>query len=132
MVDIESVRPLLAVLAPVAGALLVALSGRWPNVREGWTLLTTVVTVALVASLLSNVTSGQTVSTTLFELSPGVNIALRADAAGMIFGLLASSLWMAASVYSIGYMRGLNESKQTRFYVAFALSIAAAIGVAVR
>jgi multicomponent Na+:H+ antiporter subunit D len=130
MADVESVRPLLAVLAPVAGALLVALSSRWPNLREAWTLLTTVVTVALVASLLSSVTSGQTVSTTLFELSPGVDIALRADAAGMIFGLLASSLWVAASVYSIGYMRGLNESNQTRFYVAFALSIAAAIGVA--
>ena len=130
MPDVESVRPLLAVLTPVAASLLVALSGRWPNLREAWTVLGTLATVALVASMLSSVTDGQAVVTTLFELSPGVDIALRADAAGMIFGLLASSLWVAASVYSIGYMRGLREENQTRFYVAFALSIAAAVGVA--
>ncbi len=34
------------------------------------------------------------------------------------------------SVYSIGYMRGLNEKHQTRFYVCFAISLGAAMGIA--
>ena len=48
----------------------------------------------------------------------------------MLFAALASGLWIVNSVYSIGYMRGNKESKQTRFYVFFALSLAAAIGIA--
>jgi multicomponent Na+:H+ antiporter subunit D len=48
----------------------------------------------------------------------------------MLFAALASGLWIVNSIYSIGYMRGNKESKQTRFYVFFALSLAATIGIA--
>ncbi|MCH8848926.1 MAG: hypothetical protein IIC32_08135, partial [Chloroflexi bacterium] len=67
---------------------------------------------------------------TLLEVSPGIELVLRADAAGMMFALLASMLWLASSVYTIGYMRGLGEANQTRFSAAFSLSIAATMGVA--
>lgn len=46
----------------------------------------------------------------------------------MLFALIASLLWIANSAYSIGYLRANRESHQTRFYVCFALAIAAAIG----
>ena len=39
--------------------------------------------------------------------------------------LIASGLWIVNSLYSIGYMRGNGEHHQTRFYVCFALAIAA-------
>jgi multicomponent Na+:H+ antiporter subunit D len=48
----------------------------------------------------------------------------------MLFGALAATLWIVNSVYSIGYMRGNAEQNQTRFYVCFAIAIAAALGVA--
>ena len=48
----------------------------------------------------------------------------------MLFAALASSLWIVNSIYSIGYMRGNKESHQTRFYVFFAISLAATMGVA--
>ncbi len=48
----------------------------------------------------------------------------------MLFALVASGLWIVSSLYSIGYMRGNDEAKQTRFYVCFALAIAAALGIA--
>ncbi len=48
----------------------------------------------------------------------------------MLFALVASSLWILTSLYSIGYMRGLKEHAQTRYYVFFALALAATIGVA--
>ena len=48
----------------------------------------------------------------------------------MLFALIACGLWIVNSVYSIGYMRGNNEKNQTRFYVCFALSIAAALAIA--
>jgi len=48
----------------------------------------------------------------------------------MLFAALASGLWIVNSIYSIGYMRGNRESNQTRFYVFFALSLGATMGIA--
>lgn len=126
----ESWLPFLAVMSPVIGAGLVAVTGRRPNVRESCTLLTCVVTIAVVVAMLPGTLDGEYARTELIALLPDAPLALRADSAGMIFALLASLLWLATSVYSIGYMRSLAEHGQTRFYVAFALSVASAIGVA--
>jgi multicomponent Na+:H+ antiporter subunit D len=48
----------------------------------------------------------------------------------MLFALVASGLWIVASLYSIGYMRANGEAHQTRFFAFFALSISATLGVA--
>jgi len=47
--------------------------------------------------------------------------------------LVASSLWIVTSLYSIGYMRGLKEHSQTRFLTPSSpISLSATIGVAFR
>ena len=61
---------------------------------------------------------------------PGLSITLTIEPLGMIFACVASVLWIVTSIYAIGYMRGHHEINQTRFYFFFAVSIAAAIGVA--
>jgi multicomponent Na+:H+ antiporter subunit D len=48
----------------------------------------------------------------------------------MLFAIVAASLYIVTSIYSIGYMRGLNEHGQTRFVSFFALAISATIGAA--
>ena len=48
----------------------------------------------------------------------------------MMFGLVASTLWMVNSIYSIGYMRGHDEPRQTSFFVCFAIAISSTIGLA--
>mgnify|MGYP002629462671 CR=1 FL=1 len=127
----SSIMPLIAVLLPVGAALLVLLTGeRYRNVRDSWSTIAAVVMVAVIASMLPDVLDGRVPQTTIIEMSPGIDIMLRADAAGMIFGLLASSLWVLASVYAVGYMRVEHEQRQTRFFVAYALSLGAAAGVA--
>ena len=45
----------------------------------------------------------------------------------MMFACIASFLWIINTIYSIGYMRGNKEKHQTRFYICFALAIAAAM-----
>jgi multicomponent Na+:H+ antiporter subunit D len=55
---------------------------------------------------------------------------LEVEPLGLLFALVASSLWIITSVYSIGYMRGHHEKHQTRFYMFFAVAIASALGVA--
>ena len=48
----------------------------------------------------------------------------------MLFALIASSLWIVNSIYSIGYMRANDEPRQTRFYVCFAVALGSTIGIA--
>ena len=48
----------------------------------------------------------------------------------MLFGLIASFLWIVTTVYSIGYMRGHGEAHQTRFYTFFAVAMGCTMGVA--
>jgi multicomponent Na+:H+ antiporter subunit D len=127
---VESILPMLAVLFPLGGAVLVLLCGRWPNLREGWTLLAAAGTLGVVIAMLPATLAGHEAHSMLFDLLPGVAICLRSDPAGMVFALLASVLWLITSIYSIGYMRGLHKLNQTRYYSAFALTIAATLGVA--
>ena len=58
------------------------------------------------------------------------SLKLSAEPMGVIFGLLASFLWVVTTVYSIGYMRGHHEINQTRFYTCFAVAIAAVMAAA--
>jgi multicomponent Na+:H+ antiporter subunit D len=64
------------------------------------------------------------------EVLPGVPLAFRVDAMGLLFALVSSSLWIITSAYSIGYMRGLDEHSQTRYFCFFALALSATVGVA--
>ena len=59
----------------------------------------------------------------------GIDFALRADALGMLFATLASFLWIFTAFYTAGYMRGLSEPNQTRFFAAFAASLSTAMGI---
>ena len=122
---------LLALLLPLAGAIGIALAGRVnANLREAVTLVTAGGLATTVWSLLPAVMAGGRPTVTLTELLPGIDIAFRVEPLGMLFAALASGLWIVNSLYSIGYMRGNNEKHQTRFYVMFAVSLAATMGVA--
>jgi multicomponent Na+:H+ antiporter subunit D len=119
-----------SVLVPSIGAVLIALTGRWPDIREGVTLGTAVILLAVVFQVLGDMNAGVVETTVLVPMLPGLPLALAIEPLGMLFGLVASGLWIVNSIYSIGYMRGNNEQHQTRFYVCFAVAIASAIGVA--
>ncbi len=119
-----------ALLIPMAGAALIWACGRRPNLREAMTLLSAALLFASVLQLLPGVLAGERPALVLFDMLPGIALAFRVEPLGMLFALIASGLWIVASVYSIGYMRGNQEEHQTRFYVCFALSLAATMGVA--
>lgn len=126
----SSLLPLAAIGISLAAAVPIMLSDRRPNLREFWTLLAAIGKFVLIATMLPSVLAGHGFVLTLAEVVPGVPIQLRVDAMGMYFALVASFLWICTSIYSIGYMRHLKEHDQTRYFTAFALAIAATIGVA--
>ena len=121
---------LLALGLPLFGALGIALTGGSPNQRETVTLATAGALLTVVLSILNVVLNGGAVELTLAEPVPGLPIAFAVEPLGMLFALVASSLWIVNSVYSIGYMRGNDEAHQTRFYVCFAVALASTMGVA--
>src|SRR6056297_1800212 len=84
----------------------------------------------LVANMVPGVLAGETYVTNLGTIVPGVDFVLRADPLGVLFASLASLLWIVTSFYSIGYMRGLDEHNQTRYFASFAVSVASAVGIA--
>jgi len=122
--------PLYAVLVSLLAVPLILASSRYPNLREFWTILVGIAKFGLVLSLLPGVLEGRVAVIRLMEISPGIELALKADALGVFFAIIASGLWILTSLYSIGYMRGLNEHKQTRYFACFAVCLSATIGIA--
>ncbi|NCF82312.1 MAG: monovalent cation/H+ antiporter subunit D family protein [Proteobacteria bacterium] len=119
-----------ALLLPIAGALLIAATGKWPNVREAVTLSTAGLLFLAVLTIYSNLQGGTRLSLVLVETLPGLPIALAVEPLGMLFALVASFLWIVTSLYAIGYMRSHGEQHQTRFYICFAVAIASTMGIA--
>jgi multicomponent Na+:H+ antiporter subunit D len=130
MEPIHDIRLLLAILAPLLGAGLVMLTGKRPNVREACSFFAAATLFVIAASMIPDIHAGKRLYFCVFQLLPGVSVALRADALSMVFAVSASFLWVITVFYSAGYMRGLNEHEQTRFNACFALALFGAIGCA--
>ena len=126
----HSATPLLAILVSVVATPLIALSGSKPNMREFWTFLAGFIKLGLILSMAGYILAGNTYTYELCKILPGLSLKFTVDGFGMLFALVASSLWLITSVYSIGYMRGLDEHAQTRYFCFFALALSATIGVA--
>ena len=95
---------LTSLTTPLIGALLIALSGRWPNLRETVTLITAATLFMLVASLYPIVMNGGRPSVVIGEMLPGLSIAFSVEPLGLLFAMIASFLWIINSLYSMGYM----------------------------
>ncbi|GAB4275129.1 MAG: monovalent cation/H+ antiporter subunit D family protein [Deferrisomatales bacterium] len=128
--EIESARVLIPLLLPALTAVAILCTGRWPNVREGCSVVGAAATFVAAMSLVDTVLHGGVYTLTLFEFVPGVAIRLRVDGMSLLFAGVSSFLWILAGFYCVGYMRGLHEHAQTRFYTCYAATIFGAVGVA--
>ncbi len=120
----------LALLTPFVGALILPLFHKLPNLREAVTLVTAAALCLIVLRLLGPVLNGARPELGVIDVVPGLTIAFKVEPLGMLFALVASSLWIVNSVYSIGYMRANDEPRQTTFYVCFAVALGSTIGIA--
>ena len=115
--------PLLAVVG-------IVVFGRNENLREASSLIAAAVLFGLVYTLFGHFQAGAEIAVRWIEILPGLDIAFKVETTGMVFALIASSLWFVTVLYAIGYMRGHNEQNQTRFYACFAVAISAVMGIA--
>ena len=121
---------LLALLTPFVGALIIPFFHKLPNLRETVTLVTAGTLCLAVFCLFGPVLGGVRPEAQIIEVAPGLELAFKVEPLGMLFALVASSLWIVNSIYSIGYMRTNNEPRQTTFYVCFAVALGSTIGIA--
>ncbi|MDQ2052147.1 proton-conducting transporter membrane subunit [Natronolimnohabitans sp. A-GB9] len=128
--EVSSLRPAAVLVIPILAMALIFLSKSRPNVREAWSLLAAISMFTIVASMVPDVLDGRVHVTEFGMFVEGIELALRADALGMVFALVSSGLYVVTALYSIGYMRGHHEPYQTRFFAMLCASVGAALGVA--
>lgn len=120
-----------AALAPAISLLCAALvfaSGEHTFWRRFWSLSAALAKLVIVTSMLPGSLRGVVYTFNLVEFTPGVGLAFRADALGMFFSVVSSTLWLFTTIYAIGYME--REPKRMRFFGFFALCVSTTVGVA--
>lgn len=124
-----NILPLLAVLFPLAGALVIRFLDEDNAVwRHTTAFVSILLTFAAVVCMLPVTQRGGVIELSLIPLVENLHIYFRVDSMGMIFGLISSTLWVFAIIYSIGYMS--REHGQRSYFVFYVLSASATMGVA--
>ncbi|MFW6346122.1 MAG: proton-conducting transporter membrane subunit [Halomonas sp.] len=120
---------LLLILASslVVGLVIFFLPDRCHRLRATLNLLGATIKILLVSWLLFLVHQGETFRLA-FEVLPGIDLVLAADALSLLFASLSALLWFVTTVYAIGYLEG--SPRPSRFFGFFSLCVSGAVGVA--
>ncbi len=121
---------LLALALPLCATLGCFAFRDMANLRDGVTLAFAVATCAVVVTIYQRFEAGEVFAFTAFAFQPQISISFEIEPLGMVFALVASSLWIVTHIYAIGYMRGNGEKKQARFFACFSFAIFATLGIA--
>ncbi|HEY0633870.1 MAG TPA: proton-conducting transporter membrane subunit [Gammaproteobacteria bacterium] len=119
----------LAVLASslLPGLVIFLLPESWSGARTALNLFAALAKLVLVAILLAGVQAGEEFGVR-FAVLPGLDLALKADALGLLFITLSALLWLFTTLYAIGYLEG--SPHRSRFFGFFSLCVTATMGIA--
>jgi multicomponent Na+:H+ antiporter subunit D len=125
--------PLVAIVLPLAGAIIIALAGRnSPGIRHGVAVATTTtVMLCVLAVAYQRLYVGTDVGLTyeVFSVAENLLLAVRLSAhpIGLVLAVVAAVLWPLTVVYSIGYMA--HEHARNRFFIYLVVVQSAAMGI---
>jgi len=123
-----SLLPVLMILSSlIPGLLIFATPESASRRRTGLNLLGVFIKLCLVVLMVVGVASGLEFRFVLPFL-PGAPLVLQGDALSLQFVSLSSVLWMATTVYAIGYLEG--SALRSRFFGYFSLCISSTVGLA--
>ena len=119
----------LAVLASsfVPGMIIFLLPERSVVLRTSLNLGGAVVKIILLVVMMIGVIEGSRFEFRMAFL-PGIDFLLRADALSLLFVNLSAVLWLATTVYAIGYLE--DSPNRSRFFGYFSLCVTATVGLA--
>lgn len=125
-VIVNSVLPALAVLMPLLGGLAVLVAGKRERLRNALAMAFAAAAFVCCASMFPAVLlRGETPTVNLRILFGSFSFSV--DALGLIFALVASVLWLAATIYSYNYIQ--HEERRTRYHAFSMFTEAATLGV---
>ena len=111
----------------VPGLIIFCLPEEKQRTRTTLNLVGVLLKLALVTFMVWGVQQGERYETRI-PLLPGLDFVLRADALSMFFALLSAVLWLATTIYAIGYLE--DSPHRSRFFGFFSLCVTATLGVA--
>lgn len=111
----------------LAGTVIFLLPENRHAVRSFFNLGAAVIKLLLVCLMIWGVYRG-VVFETRFNVVPGVDFVLHADALAVLFAALSSVLWLCTTVYAIGYLE--DSPNRSRFFGFFSLCVASTLGIA--
>ena len=120
--------PLLVLATSLSGGIIIFLLPEQRRLtRELINLGAASINVVLVCLLLWADYQGYE-AVTRFTIVPGVEFMLQADSLSVLFATLSSFLWLATTVYAIGYLEG--SPSRGRFFGFFSLCVTSSLGIA--
>ena len=125
--EVVDIRAALAPAVSLLCAGLVFAAGGHAIWRRVFSLSAAVLKLGIVMSMLPGSLRGTVYVFKLVDFTEGVGLAFRADALGMFFSVVSSTLWLFTTIYAIGYME--REHSRRRFFGFFALCVSTTVGV---
>ena len=119
-----------AIMLPFITAAGINLFAANKNLREAWQVICATGLIFMTGYIYYNFMHELDAVAGIINILPGIGINFEVEPLGIIYAGLASMLWLFSIIYSAGYLRFKNDVKQTRFFIYFALSIGASIGLA--
>lgn len=124
----HAIIPLLALASSFfTGLFIFTLPEARARVRSTLNLFGAIAKLALVGWMLWGVYTGVQYETRV-PLLPDLHLVLRATPLSLLFVTLSAGLWLATTIYAIGYLEG--SPHRSRFFGFFSLCVTATIGVA--
>jgi len=122
-----SLPALILLSSLIPGILIFFLDDEQHALRTTLNMLGATIKLVLVAILILGVFEGQEFESR-FNLLPGLDLVLNADALSVLFVSLSTILWFVTTVYAIGYLE--DSPHRSRFFGFFSLCVSATIGIA--
>lgn len=119
--------PAIVLSSLLPGLLIFSLREDQTRLRIGLNLFAVILKLGLVGLMLKGVDQGLDFRFTLPFL-PGGGLVLHGDATSLQFVSLSAVLWLATTVYAIGFLQ--DSPLQSRFFGYFSLCVSATVGLA--
>jgi multicomponent Na+:H+ antiporter subunit D len=126
----DEVLILVALVLPLLAAAVSAVLPNAPDVRDMVSVIAGLALATVCAALAARTGDLAPPQLILAEPLPGLRIAFRLEPLGAVFAVTASILWVANTLFSIGYMSGGAQVRAPRLYACFALAMFGVVGIA--
>ena len=126
--EVNSIIPFIPIAIAGLAAILIFIKGETAFYRNLWSTAASLIAFIFMAAMIPRALRGTIYVYKLSHMVGGLSLIFRADALGLAFGMVSSSMWVFVNIYAIGYME--HEHHKKRFFAFFAVAICCAFGIA--